>query len=107
MRRSPVLQCESGQPALGSSRPRLRTPANAGHPAQSSSGRDILLAPDERTDLCGKVSREGFQSPQRWEFPTSAVADELENADGTAEVPQAVFPEIDKLHVVRRVGPQE
>jgi hypothetical protein len=40
MRRSPELQCESGQPALGSSRPRLRTPASAGHPAQSSSGRD-------------------------------------------------------------------
>src|SRR6185369_15871538 len=40
MRRSPELQCESGQPALGSSRPRLRTPASAGHPAHSSSGRD-------------------------------------------------------------------
>jgi len=44
MRRSPELQCESGQPALGSSRPRLRTPASAGHPSQSSSGRDTFLA---------------------------------------------------------------
>ena len=40
MRRSPKLQCESGRPALGSSRPRLRTPASAGHPSQSSTGRD-------------------------------------------------------------------
>ena len=41
MGRSPELPCESGRPALGSSRPRLRTPASAGHPAQSSTGRDI------------------------------------------------------------------
>ena len=37
---SPKLQGESGRPGLGSSRPRLRTPASAGHSAQSSSGRD-------------------------------------------------------------------
>ena len=40
MLRSPKLQCKSEQPALGSSRPRLRTPASAGQPSQSSSGRD-------------------------------------------------------------------
>jgi len=36
----PKSQRTSEQPALGSSRPRLRTPANAGYPSQSSSGRD-------------------------------------------------------------------
>ena len=36
----PKLQCESGRPGLGSSRPILRTPASAGHSAQSSTGRD-------------------------------------------------------------------
>ncbi len=40
MRRSPNLQCQSGRPALGSSRSRLRTPASARHSAQSSTGRD-------------------------------------------------------------------
>ena len=35
------MQCKSGRPALGSSRPRLRTPASAGHPSQSSTGRDM------------------------------------------------------------------
>jgi hypothetical protein len=40
MRRSPKLQCKPGRPALGSSRPRLRTPASVGHPSQSSTGRD-------------------------------------------------------------------
>jgi hypothetical protein len=40
MLRSPKLQCKSGRAALGSSRFRLRTPASAGHPAQSSTGRD-------------------------------------------------------------------
>ena len=33
MVRSPKLQCKSGRPALGSSRPRLRTPASAAHSA--------------------------------------------------------------------------
>jgi hypothetical protein len=36
------MQCKSGRPALGSSRPRLRTPASAGHPSQSSTGRDSI-----------------------------------------------------------------
>jgi hypothetical protein len=40
MRRSPKSQCESGRRALGSSRPTLRTPASAGHPSQSLTGRD-------------------------------------------------------------------
>ena len=44
MRRSPEWQCESGRTALGSFRPRLRTPASAGHPAQSSTGRDTCDA---------------------------------------------------------------
>ncbi len=35
------MQCKSGRPALGSSRPRLRAPASGGHPSQSSTGRDI------------------------------------------------------------------
>ena len=39
----PKLQCESGRPGRGSSRPRLRTPASAGHSAQSSTGRDTTL----------------------------------------------------------------
>jgi len=38
--RSPKLQGKSGRPGLGSSRLRLRTPASAGHPSQSSTGRD-------------------------------------------------------------------
>ena len=38
--RTPKLRCKSEQPALGPSRPRLRTPASAGPPSQSSSGRD-------------------------------------------------------------------
>src|SRR6185503_7783327 len=33
MVRSPKLQCKSRRPALGSSRPRLRTPASAAHSA--------------------------------------------------------------------------
>jgi hypothetical protein len=37
---SPKLQCESRRPALGSSRPRLRIPASAGHSSQCSTGRD-------------------------------------------------------------------
>jgi hypothetical protein len=36
----PKLQCKAGRSGLGSSRPRLRTPASAGHPSQSSLGRD-------------------------------------------------------------------
>ena len=40
MVRSPKLQCQSGRPALGSSRARLRAPASAGYPSQSSTGRD-------------------------------------------------------------------
>src|SRR6187200_1373974 len=36
----PKLQCKTGRSALGSSRPTLRTPASAGHPSQSSTGRD-------------------------------------------------------------------
>jgi hypothetical protein len=40
MLRSPKLQCESGRPARGSSRPTLRAPASGGHPSQSSTGRD-------------------------------------------------------------------
>src|SRR5258707_8243866 len=36
----PKLQCKTGRSGLGSSRPRLRTPASAGHPSQSSLGRD-------------------------------------------------------------------
>ena len=40
MLRSLKLQCQSGRPALGSSRHRLRTPASAGHPSRSSTGRD-------------------------------------------------------------------
>jgi hypothetical protein len=38
--RSPKLQCESGRTALGSSKASLRTPVSAGHPSQSSTGRD-------------------------------------------------------------------
>ena len=49
MLRTPKLRCKSEQPALGSSRPKLRTPASAGHPSQSSSGRDT----------CGRRSDEG------------------------------------------------
>src|SRR6267142_647937 len=37
----PKLQCKTGRSELGSSRPSLRTPASAGHSAQSSTGRDI------------------------------------------------------------------
>ena len=40
MLRTPKLRCKSEQPAQGSSRRSLRTPASAGHPSQSSSGRD-------------------------------------------------------------------
>ena len=40
---SPKLQGESGRPGLGSSRPRLRTPASAGHFAQPSTGRDTAV----------------------------------------------------------------
>src|SRR5258707_9782652 len=40
VRRSPKLQGKSGQLAPGSSRPTLRTQASAGHPSQSSTGRD-------------------------------------------------------------------
>src|SRR6267154_5537015 len=36
----PKLQCKTGRSGLGSSRPRLRTPTSAGHPSQSSLGRD-------------------------------------------------------------------
>jgi hypothetical protein len=42
MLRSPKFKCKSEQPALGSSRPKLRTPASPGHPSQSSTGRDRL-----------------------------------------------------------------
>ena len=48
---SPKLQGESGRPGLGSSRPRLRTPASAGHSAQSSSGRDS--GDGAVTEVCG------------------------------------------------------
>src|SRR4029077_4734242 len=36
----PKLQRKTGRSGLGSFRPKLRTPASAGHPSQSSSGRD-------------------------------------------------------------------
>src|SRR6185369_11768986 len=36
----PKLQGKTGRSGLVSSRPRLRTPASAGHPSQSSLGRD-------------------------------------------------------------------
>jgi len=45
MLRSPKLQCFIGRSALGSSRPRLRTPASAGHSSQSSTGRDMMVLP--------------------------------------------------------------
>jgi hypothetical protein len=41
---STKMQCESGRPALGSSRPTLQTPASARHPLQSSTGRDTAHA---------------------------------------------------------------
>ena len=42
--RTPKSLLKSEQPALGSSRLRLRTPGSAGHPSQSSSGRDTALS---------------------------------------------------------------
>jgi hypothetical protein len=59
MLRSPKLQCQSGRPALGSSRARLRTPASAGYPSQSSTGRDILSRCRSRSTTAPAVSCQG------------------------------------------------
>src|SRR5258707_7481964 len=40
----PKLQCKTGRSGRGSSRPSLRTPASGGHPSQSSTGRDMMVA---------------------------------------------------------------
>jgi hypothetical protein len=53
MVRSPKLQCQSGRPALGSSRARLRNPASAEYPSQSSTGRD------RRSGRCGGGEQHG------------------------------------------------
>ena len=57
---SPKLQCESGRPARGSSRPTLRTPASARHPLQSSTGRDsggaMVSCPGEGCTVRVKVA---------------------------------------------------
>jgi hypothetical protein len=65
MVRSPKLQCQSGRPALGSSRHRLRTPASAGHPSQSSTGRD---SGGTVTDVCGHdvVSMDAVVKPSKY-----------------------------------------
>ena len=55
VRRSPKLQGKSGQLAPGSSRPTLRTQASAGHPSQSSTGRDSGYG-----GCCGAVA-DGFE----------------------------------------------
>jgi hypothetical protein len=54
----PKLQCKTGRSGLGSSRPRLRTPASAGHPSQSSLGRDSALQdhPDRSAPPPGRES---------------------------------------------------
>ena len=57
MRRSPKLQCKPGRPALGSSRPRLRTPASVGHPSQSSTGRDTGHCSSDTTGWARCVRR--------------------------------------------------
>ena len=67
----PKLQCKTGRSGLGSSRPRLRTPASAGHPAQSSLGRDssccsdddVTKSSDINANLRLIVSPKGFTGP--------------------------------------------
>jgi hypothetical protein len=46
MLRSPKLQCKSGRPGLGSSRPRLRPPASAGHPRNLQLDETIVAGQD-------------------------------------------------------------
>ena len=72
MLRSLKLQCQSGRPALGSSRLRLRTPASAGHPSQSSTGRDRLVrklgeAGEGGRDWCGLGRGCGTERETRWQ----------------------------------------
>ena len=63
MRRSPELQCKSGRPALGSSRSRLRIRASAGHPSQSSTGRDSCCRDRAKVAMSGRTLRPMLRSP--------------------------------------------
>ena len=74
LRRSPELQCQSGRPALGSSRPRLRTPASGGIPRNLQVDETVTFfarRADQQHAMAGDPTRHlrrGF--PTEWKFPT-------------------------------------
>ena len=57
MLRSSKLQCKSGRLTAGSSRPRLGTPASAGHPSQFSTERDSW---DGYGGVCARCGGDGW-----------------------------------------------
>ena len=58
---------------------------------------DILIASDERTDLCRQVARERVQRLQSWEVAEELRMHELEDALGPGEIAEAMLPEVHQV----------